>query len=143
MYCLGIGYVLAFFIYHINQIINNKKLYGKGWDKSRSRYFRPNGSLNWFNILGIITRAGLAFLGTILIYLTFQYSVLAGIISSIVISILSGTAFFTSLAFYLIYREMLTIRHLVGMILLIGGIFVIAFGSGDTSSPTDTSNNPT
>jgi drug/metabolite transporter (DMT)-like permease len=73
------------------------------------------------------------YLLSLISFTTFFYiqltSLKAGVNSSVIVSILGATSLFAAIAFYLIHKEHLKRKHLIGMILMISAVSMIASAS--------------
>ena len=68
----------------------------------------------------------LSLVATINIYFMFSTAITSNVNSSIIITIFSATALITSLIFYLVLNEKVSMRHYMGMIFLIISVVLIA-----------------
>lgn len=61
-------------------------------------------------------------------FVSFKYAALAQINQGVIASLFTSGVIFTSVLFYFIYREALTLKDLLGMFLIILGVALIGFG---------------
>jgi hypothetical protein len=108
-------------IFHTVQAINLKITKGRFWTVEDSIYF-TNGVIDtrvlWLVLLRSIIALGLT-CSTFYMVLT---SIQAQINNSVVSSITCSASFFSAIAFYSIFGEILNKAHLAGMLLMIGSI---------------------
>lgn len=105
----------------------NMKEKGYYYSKQDSPYFKINGGRDYMNIFGTLLRGLLQFLQFLLIFMIIKSAIQAGISVSVCISLISMTPFMTAIAFFFLYKEKLTIRHVIGMIFMISCVLVISF----------------
>jgi drug/metabolite transporter (DMT)-like permease len=74
--------------------------------------------------------------GTANVSLVTHYARIAGVSPSVCLSVTILTSFISALMFYLIYKEVLNVRHWMGMISIMLGVFTIGLSksSGETNS---------
>jgi drug/metabolite transporter (DMT)-like permease len=58
--------------------------------------------------------------------LAIKFALKAAVSPSVIMSFLSMTSFFVAVAFYFLFKEKLTIKHVIGMALIIASIVIIA-----------------
>ncbi|CDW71778.1 UNKNOWN [Stylonychia lemnae] len=128
MYLTGVFPIIYYLAYHITQAVQLNKKKGKFWTRSDSAYIKENGSIDWYLIRLVFGRflCTLTLVGQV--YYTFSSSIKSGISSAIITSLYAGNVLTTSLAFYLIFGEKLTQKHLVGMIFIVISIIMISYG---------------
>lgn len=87
-------------------------------------------------IFCILLRAIQTVFANINIALLAKYSSLAGVSFSVTSSIIPSSSFTTAILFYIVYREKLGLRHLVGMLFLLACILIISLSkpTGEVSS---------
>jgi len=128
MFLTGVFPIFYYLIYHITQAVQLKNKKGKFWTREDSAYIKENGSLDWYLVRLVFGRFMCTLILVVQVYYTFSSSIQSGISSAIITSLYAGNVLTTSLAFYLIFGEKLTQKHLIGMIFIIISIIMISFG---------------
>lgn len=70
-------------------------------------------------------------------FLLLHYSAAAGVNASIMVSMMSFTIVISAVLFYFLYREKLSQKHLIGMLLMVISIMAAHNGSSFDQSSTD------
>lgn len=129
------GYIFFYLAYHATMMINSKRNSGVFWTRENSAYFRKDTlTVDWGNITGVAIRSIISLLVVYFQYGLVYYSVTSGVSNSVIISILTCTAFLTALIFYLVFKENLAIKHFIGMICLMGSVLFISIKSDDKNT---------
>ena len=88
--------------------------------KEKSPIFKDGGSkLNWVALNCSWGRGVMTVIATINTSYIAKYSYLAGVSYSVTSSIITLTSLTTAILFFILYRERLFLRHLIGMLCLI------------------------
>ena len=86
---------------------------------------------HWAAFWGILIR-GLNHMVLITItFLAFKYATLADINHGVIASLFTSGVIFTSILFYFIYDEKLTLRDVIGIIFILAGVALIGIGKED------------
>jgi hypothetical protein len=97
------AFIIFYLTYHgyyiFHNYINKRTLI----NRKESPYFTKQGSINHDNIILIVVRSLFALLSLNIMYYIQESALTSGVNSSVILSILSGTAFITALAFYVVY----------------------------------------
>lgn len=67
-------------------------------------------------------------------FVSFKYAALAQINQGVIASLFTSGVIFTSVLFYFIYKEALTIKDLIGMLFIMAGVALIGFGKDDDAT---------
>ena len=127
MFCLaGFGNFVYWFIYHLIVGIRLYREKGYFWSKKDSYYFKSDLSLDWEVVRLIGARSIIGILTCVTMMMIFKTSVDSGASSPIILSLLSGAALTTGLAFFIVFHEKITKKHLIAMIFLIASVIFIA-----------------
>ena len=78
--------------------------------------------------------------GTANVSLVTHYARIAGVSPSVCLSVTILTSFISALMFYLIYKEILNLRHWMGMISIMLGVFIIGLSKTSNTTSTDGNN---
>eukprot|EP00347_Sterkiella_histriomuscorum_P014955 403358863 len=116
--------------YHIYYGYNNWQKRGIFWQKRQSQLFKITGSntfkLDWYKINMLGLRGILQVMIPINTSLIAYYSIKADFSVGAMYSIVTIASFFIAVSFYLLYNEKLLTRHVIGISLMISGVFAIA-----------------
>lgn len=146
-----VGYTINFMIFQVRCAFRLKKLHGVYWGKPFSAILRPVNKeskkmlsgiqadyedevdsveiikyrIHWPNIMALTARGGVGFM-QLLSYMAVQYySLEAEINFSLVSNIFAITPFTTAIMFFAIFREKLSFIHMLGIVLISGGIVML------------------
>eukprot|EP00347_Sterkiella_histriomuscorum_P023398 403334788 len=128
------SFLIFAFTYHGKVAWDNKKQTGKYFSKEQSVFYKKslgdkNGQelvFNWGNFIAMFLRAFVMIIAMSTTTLISYYSKKAGASFSVMSSILALASFFTAVLFYILYKEKLYLRHLMGMLCLIICVAFIA-----------------
>ena len=119
------GLSTYFIIYHICTAYQNNQQKGIYFSKEDSPYYKIDGSIDLLNVIGIIMRAFLQLAQFFAFYFMMKYSFMSGVSFAVIVSILSLSSLFTTLEFFIIYREKLSMKHFIGMLIMIGCVVCV------------------
>ncbi|CDW80547.1 UNKNOWN [Stylonychia lemnae] len=128
VFLIQIANLIFYFMYHSLAAIESKRKYGSYWSKSRSAYFKDDGSLNGFVLFIVIIRSLLQYVVQYVLYYILETSVRSGVSNSIVLSIYGTTTILSAIAFYFLFNEKLGVRHIIGIAAVTLSIILIANG---------------
>ena len=95
---------------------------------------KTHRQVNWFNLVGTVSRALVTLSSYILHAAVLYTSTLAGINFSLILNVYSMSPFLTAITFFFIFKEKIHKMHIVGMILILGCIVCTSLSQTDFSS---------
>eukprot|EP00347_Sterkiella_histriomuscorum_P017280 403349988 len=136
IYLLNIFSILYYIGFHSQVGISLKQEKGTFWTKEDSAYIKSNGKLDIRLVVIIVCRFFSQLCSTLIMYLILITSIQSGINASIIFSIYAGASIFCSLAFYVIYKESLSLKHVLGIIIVFLSVVLIANGNYEPTQQT-------
>ena len=95
-------------------------------------YLDEEGRFRWIALFGTLCRGFTNVLIFAFSYLCFEAAAKAQANPGIMSSIFAVSIFLTALSFFLVYRERLTVRHIVGCCCLVACIVLISVDKSDS-----------
>lgn len=121
----GFPFVVITIIFHATKAISLYSRKGVFFCKEESPYYRE-GVFDWYILKILVIRAFFSLAG-IFIYIEVQLLAFrAGVNSSTIISIFSGATVTTAILFYIVFNEVLHLKHYIGMVIITIGVIFIA-----------------
>ncbi|CDW79992.1 UNKNOWN [Stylonychia lemnae] len=140
LYLIQLAHLIFYFMYHIQYAIESKQMHGSFWSKSRSAYYKDDGTLNKLVLFIIFVQSLLQYVSQYVLYYILETSVRSGVSNSIILSIQGTTSILTAIAFYLVFNEKLGKRHVVGIAAVTLSIVLIATGRYEVDGNTISQN---
>ena len=122
-------------IYHLVTAIIQKGKSGTYWSKEESLYFDKSSKLfRKDRAMGPLFRGIVQICIFFSMFLTLEASHQADINQGIISSLFSTSIIFSSLLFYLLFKDKLTVRHLLGLLMMIVSVVLICMGKDRKNS---------
>lgn len=137
-YPFFIGNLISWILYHSFIGYHNRELTGSLWNKETSTYYDVHtGKIELSRLMGPISRGIIQVATFFAVFLTMEFAFKAGVNQGIIASLFSTSIVFSSILFYFLYEEKLSIRHLIGLALMLTAVVLISIGKPSSSSLTE------
>ncbi|CDW81401.1 UNKNOWN [Stylonychia lemnae] len=128
IYLITVINFMFFIIYHLICAIQLKIQKGSFWKLEDSAYYDQKGRFDLKLGSIVIIRSCFQLLSQFILYYILQTSIMSGINASIVFSIYAATSVMVAIAFYLLFKESLGLKHIIGIVLVMVSVILIANG---------------
>eukprot|EP00347_Sterkiella_histriomuscorum_P018736 403344374 len=120
-------YLSFFLVYHAFLGIQNIQKGDKFWNRNNSMIYKgtDKNAIDYLILFGLILRAIGSVGGFLNTYGIIRAAQIANLSPSVAMSFTSFTMFLVSLVFYLAYNEKLTIKLIMGMMLVVMAVFLV------------------
>eukprot|EP00347_Sterkiella_histriomuscorum_P006182 403353746 len=133
VYCELFGLLIFYVVIHAYLCIRSYQKCGTFWTRQKSQFINSKtGKLSYIGPLCVILRGALLALNNVNVGFVGKYSRLADVSPSVVLSIVSASSFTVAIAFYILYKEKINYKHLIGMILLIVSVLLMSISKSQS-----------
>ncbi|CDW72664.1 UNKNOWN [Stylonychia lemnae] len=127
VYCEFLTFLIQPFLLHVYLAFRSFRKHGKIWIPQESQIVdKQTNKLKYICLFCVVIRGMISVWLNINIGIIAYYSKMADISPSVILSTVSLASFTTALAFFIFYKEKLSIQHLIGMGLILLCVVLIS-----------------